>query len=147
LVVLTGCDLSGSDPQPSPTSRPAPVDPDEELAESAAAEVAEALALVTAAAGRSRRLERLLDGLATVHEAHLEVLEPPAETSPAPAAVTGSTQEALDQVLRRERQAQRRLADWSVVAASGQLARLLASMSAAIAQQLVVAEQRTEPAP
>ena len=36
----------------------------------------------------------------------------------------------------REGQAQRRLAEWAIAAQSGQLARLLASMSAAIAQQL-----------
>ena len=34
-------------------------------------------------------------------------------------------------------QGQRRLADWSVAAESGALARLLASMSAAVAQHLV----------
>jgi hypothetical protein len=39
-------------------------------------------------------------------------------------------------VLRREERAQRRLADWAVEARSGALARLLASMSAGVAQQL-----------
>lgn len=145
LAVLTGCDVTGSDPEASPTPPSAAVDPDQQLADRAAAEVAGTLALVTAAAGRGRQLARLLDGLVTVHEAHLQVLVPPAETTPVP-ELRGSAEEALDQVLRRERLTQRRLADWSVAAASGQLARLLASMSAAIAQQLVATEQRTGPA-
>jgi hypothetical protein len=144
LAVLTGCDLTGSGRPASPTSASAAADPDQQLADRAAAEVAETLALVTAAAGRGRQLARLLDGLVTVHEEHLQVLEPPAETPAAP-ALAGSADEALAEVLRRERLTQRRLTDWSVAAASGQLARLLASMSAAIAQQLVVTEQRTGP--
>jgi hypothetical protein len=45
--------------------------------------------------------------------------------------------EALRRVRAAEQQAQRRLADWSVAAESGALARLLASMSAAVAQHLV----------
>jgi hypothetical protein len=145
VVALTGCDLTESGREPGgPAGAPRP-DPDQELAEQAAAEVAGTLALAAAGAARSRRLARLLRGVLTTHEAHLAALEAPGEDVPAP-ALPGSSTQVVEQVLRRERLSQRRLAEWSVAADSGQLARLLASMSAAVAQQLVALEQEVSAA-
>jgi hypothetical protein len=65
-----------------------------------------------------------------MHTAHLDALEaaPPVPGTAAP----------LPQLLRSERQLQRFLVDAAMAAESGGLARLLASMSAAVSQHLVV---------
>ena len=74
--------------------------------------------------------------LGELHAAHLAALagRPAAGGSPVPAF--DGPDEALGRVRVREQQAQRRLAAWSVAAESGALARLLASMSAGVAQHL-----------
>ncbi len=87
--------------------------------------VDEVVAAITAVAVVAAGVPRL----AAVHAAHLEALdaEPPAPTT---SAATGL------EVRRAERAHQRYLVDAALRAESGPLARLLASMSAAIAQQL-----------
>ncbi len=74
---------------------------------------------------------------AALHRAHRDVLSDDAIEAPSP-PIRGNAPAVLRQVTSRERGAQRRLADWAVAAESGPLARLLASMSAAVAQQLAV---------
>ena len=75
--------------------------------------------------------------LAARHAAHVEALDGEPFAGRSPAVSVGGPAEALRRVRAAEQQAQRRLADWSVAAESGALARLLASMSAAVAQHLV----------
>ena len=94
-------------------------------------------ALVTALARRHDSLRRPLAALVGVHEAHLEVLGPREPTDARPAR-TRNAADALSVVVKREQRHQRLLADHALSARSGRLARLLASMSAAIAQQLVL---------
>lgn len=144
-----GCDLSaGSDeesPTP-PTTGPGTVaatdpSPDQELLVDVADAIA-ATAAVVAGARRGRpELRRSLREAARLHRVHLAELS--ADTTPAERVrVPGDDGRALQEVRSAERRLQRRLADASVAAQSGPLAALLASMSAAVAQQLATGELR-----
>ena len=98
------------------------------------ADVVATASLVEAVRRRHASLRRPLGGLVRTHEAHLEALgssEHPGRR-PAPRGKA----DALALVGARELRHQRVLADRAVAADSGELARLLASMSAAVAQQL-----------
>ncbi len=147
-LVAAGCDLSGSagpgteTPSPTasgfpgPSSTPAP-DPDVELVARVRSEVAGAAALVTAAGAGRPALARELAPLARLHRRHLEAL--PGDDQEAPsAAVRGDATAARRRVRDREAGLQGALADAAMAASSGPLAALLASMSAAVAQRLVV---------
>jgi len=150
-LALAGCDLAGTQepgattPSPTPSGTPAPTptpaaDPDETLVARVRGEVAEAAALV-AAAGRGRlALRRELAPLVRLHRRHLEAL-PGDDADAAPADVRGDAAAARRRVRQREEALQAGLADAAVVASSGPLAALLASMSAAVAQQLAVREE------
>jgi hypothetical protein len=136
--LLTGCDALQDEPAPSPGAGPQDADPDQALLDLVTVEVGEMLGLVTAAR-RRRSLAAPLADFATMHAAHLEVLGPPGGQTDR-VRLAGSSGEVLARVLRRERESQRKLAGWSVDADSGQLARLLASMSAATAQRLAAGQ-------
>jgi hypothetical protein len=141
-LVLAGCE--GSDPPaaaPSPTSSPttatseaAPDDPDEALVATVVAELDELIAFTSAASKRPgtgsapKAFERL-------HRLHREVLAEGADEPPR-GRFSLQGRDVARLVARRETAAQRQFATWAVAAESGPLARLLASMSAAIAQQL-----------
>ena len=104
----------------APPAAPGDATADETLVEEVVAQIT---ATATVAAGVPR--------LAALHAAHLEALGAPAP------AVSGAT--ATDaQVRTAERGLQRHLVDAALRAESGPLARLLASMSAAISQQLAL---------
>lgn len=136
-IGATGCDAGAQregSPGRAPTSEQPAADPDSALVDAVVAEVAE-VAGVVAGAARARRA--LSDELATwrrLHLAHLAALE--AEPDERPAQVRGSAAQLRSLVRRREAALQRRLADGAVAARSGSLASLLATMSAAVAQQL-----------
>ena len=133
---LAGCDLDpdGSAPQPS-----AGADPDSGLVDTVLAELRALSVLVSGVGAAHPGLQRTMTGLRELHVAHREALgDEPAEEPAGDAHLdprTGAAQ-ALDLVRSRERRAQGRLADWSVAAQSGALARLLACMSAGVAQHL-----------
>jgi hypothetical protein len=142
LLGVGGCDLDDLDPRgPDPTPGPggeAEVDADQVIVDDAAAELARMAALLTATRARFPRLRARIAPLHALHLAHLESLggaRDDAGTAPtAPAATSAGA--AWSEVRTLESRLQRRLADWSVAARSGALARVLASMSAAVAQQL-----------
>ena len=119
---LTACSLI-EDHTPGSSSKVA-VDPDATL-------VDDAVARISAAAVVATRVPQL----SALHAAHLAALDAgPAETpsataTPAPATST--------QIRRTERELRAFLVDASLQARSGPLARLFASMSAAVGQQLV----------
>jgi len=138
-VGLSGCDLDR--PAAAPTSSSTAADPDSALVDAVIAELDDLVALVTAAADRRPLLAPELAAFAALHQAHRSVL-PEREGDPATPRITGSPQAVGDRVRRREVQAQARLADWSVAAESGALARLLASMSAGIAAHVADAGLR-----
>jgi hypothetical protein len=128
----TGASATGSEtPAPTPTE-----DPDAALVDRVLVELDEVSALVTAAA-RFPRLRASMRTLGELHAAHRDALDGEPVTGRSPVAFAGAA-EALRRVRAREQQTQRRLAGWAVAAESGALARLLASMSAGVAQQLAV---------
>jgi hypothetical protein len=143
LAALTGCDLGDLDPggDDAPTSAGvtgAPADADQALVDEVVAELLRLSSLLGAAQRRFPRIRSRTAPFLAVHAAHLDALgggvaEPPAAIGRTTADV------ALQEIRTQEARLQRRLADWSVAAESGTLARLLASMSAALAQQLAVA--------
>jgi hypothetical protein len=118
LVVATGCDDRSDPPVPPPSTTP---DADAQL-------VDEVVAKITSV----WRLTADRPGLAAVHEAHVAALDGTIEVAPLRRAVD------LEVLRTREKRLQSSLVDAAAGARSGELARLLASMSAAIAQQVVV---------
>lgn len=151
LVAATGCEASEVlSPEESPSGSPvpgasgspgstvtseAPDDPDAALVDEVAAALGEAAAVVAGAAAVPS-FRTVLAGLTALHAAHLEVLEkaPPA----VPSAGRARPEAAWTRVRAREAELQRQLAEWSVEARSGALAKLLAAMSAGVAQHLAV---------
>lgn len=120
LVAVAGCESDGtSEPDPPPTT-PEP-DADQEL-------VDRTVASITAV----WRLTGDRPSLAAVHLAHVEALGGEIDVTPVRRAVDA------DALRRREDALQRELVRAAMTAESGALARLLASMSAAVSQQLVV---------
>lgn len=137
---LTGCDIDPDSSEPEPDREP-DADPDSGLVDTVLAELRDLAELVSGVGTAHPSLRRTMAGLRDLHLAHREALGD--EPGDAPAAGgqldprTGPA-EALALVRSRERRAQGRLADWSVAAQSGALARLLACMSAGVAQRLAV---------
>jgi hypothetical protein len=122
--------------QPSGEASTPPEDPDTALVDEVLAGLGELAALVAAGA-RFAPLRAPMRALAALHAAHLEALDGEPVAGRSPGVRFAGPAEALRRVRAAEQQGQRRLADWSVAAESGALARLLASMSAAVAQHLV----------
>ena len=98
------------------------------------AEVTTASVLVTSALRARPGLSGELAGFGTLHTRHLRALEGPRPRGRAP--VRGNAAAVRKTVRAGEARLQASLATAAVAAESGQLAALLASMSAAIAQQL-----------
>ncbi|GAB6984859.1 hypothetical protein [Nocardioides pyridinolyticus] len=118
LVAVAGCDDGSEPPVPPPSPTP---DADETL-------VDEVLAEITAV----WRLTASRPELAAVHEAHISALEGEID----PAVVRRRVDAAV--LRQREKQLRAALVSAALAAESGELARLLASMSAAVSQRLVV---------
>jgi hypothetical protein len=144
VTALTGCDLGdpgSDDPDSSPLPRESD-EPDAELVEAVLADIVATSLLVDSVRRRHDSLRGPLTHLTRVHTAHLEVLggESRGRSGRSPAAPRNASA-ALARLEQRELRHQRLLADRALAAQSGRLARLLASMSAAIAQQLAVLPQ------
>ncbi|MBZ5736969.1 hypothetical protein [Nocardioides mangrovi] len=118
LVVLAGCD-DRDEPAGDPTTSPS-ADPDQALVDEVVEQQGRAWQRATKAGAAD---------LAALHAAHLEALGAPTPTS---------GQAPRIPVRRVEQQLQSALVAASLTARSGDLARLLASMSAAVSQQLEV---------
>lgn len=122
-------EASASTPSPSGTA-------DEALVAAVLAELDTVSELVSDALRGSPRLRGDLRPLLALHRDHARVLG--ATSRPSGATTHGSRPADLDAVRRREAVLHRRLVDFSLKADSGALARVLASMSAAVSQRLVV---------
>jgi hypothetical protein len=140
-LTASGCELDpprdepdGSASGPGTAEATAAEDPDAQLVRRVVDDLTGALALVSGATRARRPLADELAPWRRQHGAHLEALE--ARDRVSPLRVRGSVPELRTQVRRREAALQRRLAGAAVSADSGALASLLASMSAAVAQQL-----------
>ena len=136
---LTGCTRDDPASSSSPTSpsastatETAPPDPDQLALDRAVAITTGLIAGLAAAnpvldpAGR----------LATIHEAHLAVLQEVGGTTITPLPTPPGSRLTAARLRRRELNAQRELARLAQLAESGALARVLASMSAGIAAGL-----------
>ena len=144
VSALTGCDLIGpgsDDPASSPLPRDSD-DPDAGLVEAVVDDIVATSLLVDSLRRRHDSLRRPLTELVRLHAAHLEVLGGEArDSSGRRPAAPRSASAAMAMLGKRELRHQRLLADRALAARSGRLARLLASMSAAVAQQLAVLPQ------
>jgi hypothetical protein len=136
VSVLTACDVDDlrppedeDQPAPTPSTGDADPDPDQDIVDEVVALVTRTWAVVVSA-GLGARLGQLQ----RMHEAHLEVLGATPVNKTAPAS--GPEEKRYQRALDRERRLQRGLATAAVEASSGALARLLASMSASVAQHL-----------
>ena len=152
LLLLGGaaaCDLepgrrgtAGPTPGPTPGPTEPAADADAGLLERVVAETTAVLALVESVRRRDRPA---VQGLVALHRAHLPLLDADVPAAAAAPAAPGRTR--LAQVRAREEALQRLLADAAVSVASGPLARLLASMSAGVAQHLAVLPTPPSPTP
>ncbi|HXH77904.1 hypothetical protein [Nocardioides sp.] len=136
-AVLGACELDPPSTAPPQTPSPEPV-PDAEVVGLARKAISVTVASVEAAAAAHPRLGPELDLWLSLHAAHLEVLDDGTEDQ----VVEGTTptgKQAVDRrrILDEETVLAARLADGARQAASGDLARALASMSAAMRQRLV----------
>lgn len=151
----TGCRLDRSADPAGPATgstsaspgggSPAPRDPDPDtaLVAEVLVELADLTLLTAAIARRFPALREPARELGRLHRAHREALGE--EVVPDDQGVGPRPRDAAAAlaVLRsRELRTQRRLADWSVAAQSGALARLLASMSAGVAQHVTTLPRR-----
>jgi len=144
VLAATGCDAVS--PPPSAETGPAdadpgqtaatPVDPDEALVARVRADLARASVAVTSAVGARPGLRTALAPFATLHSRHLRALDSDRPRGRRP--VRGGGAAVREEVLQQEERLQGALAAASSSAESGPLAALLASMSAAVAQQLAV---------
>ncbi len=130
LVVVTGCDgdAGSGEPRSEQTTAP-PVDADAELVDLVSERITIAWAVVSSARKQGPELRRSLRPLQRLHETHLSVLEKTPRTGTRPVA---------RDVRVAETALQRQLTEAAVRAQSGALAKVLASMAAAVAQQLAV---------
>lgn len=117
LVVVAGCDDKDT-PTTAPTPSP---DPDTVLVDRVLRHLAKAERLALSADQRA---------LANLHATHIAALEGTPATPPAPGHAP------VTDLRRHEQRLQHQLANAAAKAESGDLARLLASMSAAVSQQL-----------
>lgn len=142
--VAAGCDPDHGAGERSPgvsgtSASTGGADPDVDLTDRVRRELGDLLALVSAAGARFGSLEHELRPFRELHRAHLAALDASAPNASVPGPeLPRSPAAAMRAVLARERSGQARLADAAVAAASGVLARLLASMSAGMAQRLAV---------
>lgn len=141
LSLVTGasaCEVrSPLDPEPTRDAEPAPVDPDLALRDSALLAIATQLALVTSTMSARPRLAARLGVLKAVHDAHVAAL--PGAVAPTAGGVPAGTWAS---VLAGEGALQHQLASLAQRAESGGFARLLASMSAGVAQVRIQAGAR-----
>lgn len=127
-----------SDPGTTPSASVSPVDADQELVTETAVLLATAQVFVEALGRDVPSLKNDLRPLRRLHAAHLEILGGFDDSIPSPPPSSGRPADALAELLRSEQSLQRRLARAAVEAESGSLAKLLASMAAAVAQHLAV---------
>ncbi|MCW2845547.1 MAG: hypothetical protein JWN22_3463 [Nocardioides sp.] len=138
LGAVTGCDLDPPGKGPTGAGPSVGGDPDTALVEKVLAELTRLTGLVSVVAAKYPRLAPTMADLRALHVAHRTSLGDEPGREVAFGGVLTGADEALTLVRSRERRAQNQLADWAVSAESGALARLLASMSAGVAQRLVL---------
>lgn len=149
LVAAGGC--SSGSPRPAAhasggtTTTAREVSPDVALAITAVGRIGDVADLLHRTVARHRSLRHRLSGLAALHAAHLRLLQDavPQDRRDGARGATGDhahvphrEHAALEAVLGAEHALRPRLDGLAVQAQSGEFARLLAAMSAAVGQQL-----------
>lgn len=138
---VTACDVADLDPRSDPAPAGSPTEPPADADAVLVGQVVADLVTVLAAAPVATRADdvrRAGTAFAELHLAHLEALDAAQPEAPTPEQRNLSRAEALRSLRRRERRHQRRLEEACLAATSGSLARLFASMSAAVAQRLAL---------
>ena len=140
-ITATGCSIdpppdepAGAGASPGDEETEPADDPDAQLVRRVVDDLTAALALVGGVARAARPLATEMSPWRELHAAHLEALEAPDRARPL--RVRGSLPALRSRLRREETGLQRSLAEAAVTARSGALAALLATMSAAVAQQL-----------
>ena len=140
-VTATSCELdpprddpATSGPGPTDASSAGTDDPDARLVRQVVAALGTALAVADGIARTRPPLTREVAPWRQLHRAHLEALEGRGRVRPQ--RLRGSATDLRARLRRQEAGLQRLLADAALAARSGALASLLATMSAAVAQQL-----------
>ncbi len=140
---LAGCEWGPPDQVDAPEAKQ---DSDDKLAKTAAQRIGAVVRLIEAVPPSFTQLAEPLVPLLALHKAHLAAVDPSDVAASMPAAgIPASPAAALAQVREHELALQRGLATDAAAATSGQLARTLASMAAAVAQQLVLLPTRLDP--
>ena len=143
LLLAGGCTVDDDgEPEALPSESPGVSDSDFDLGviDESRARLAAMLEVVRRVSRKHPGLAPALAGLVDLHQAHDRLLADAASasgsSSPAPVRIPAPSGKALDLVRTREVSLQGEFADLARRARSGPLARLLASMSAAIAQHV-----------
>ncbi len=143
IAAVSGCDADRGGRATAPgVSAAAGADPDAALVDRVTGQLTELLAFVTGVEARFPSLGPRLRPWRELHTAHLQALGASAPPTGGDSGAAGDTAglhspaAAWRELTRREQVGRRRLADAAVAAASGSLARVLASMSAGVAQRL-----------
>jgi hypothetical protein len=140
-LLTSGCDLPGS-PSSDPTEPGTPTtdarrDPDLDVVAGVREDLAGTGALVATLLRTRPSLQEQAAPFRRLHRQHLAALEGDPVTGRDP-RLSGSDAAVLARMRAAEERLERTLAGAAVAARSGALAALLASMSAAVAQQLAV---------
>jgi hypothetical protein len=135
IVALTGCDLDrgSEEPRSQQTTTAPPVDADADLVEQVLRWLAQISATVATLGDDHPRIRPATRPFARLHDRHAAALGGYPDGTVETLTPVGSPMRTLRQ---EEERLQRRLTDAAVDAESGALAKLLASMAAAVAQHL-----------
>ncbi|KRE94673.1 hypothetical protein ASG76_09685 [Nocardioides sp. Soil774] len=144
-LVLAACDIDPPARESSSGPATAPPPEDADLVASVVAELARAEAVLAEAATRSAAL----GAVRTAHAAHRELLIGAVEGAELPASepvhLPDDPERALSVVRRSERRLQRAVREGCTAAASGDLARVLASIAASTAQHSAALSSEVAP--
>lgn len=136
-LALAACELDPPSAVPTETPTAAPL-PDADVVASARTAILLVVASIEAAGARHPRLAAGLDPWLSLHAAHLAVLDDGSEASEVEGEIPASRPGAArDRIVALEGSLAGTLADAARQAASGDLARALASMSAAVIQRVM----------
>ena len=137
LAAVSGCDAGRGDGETGSGVSTA-ADPDSALVDRVVSEVTDLAGLVASVAGSYPRLARTVRPFRELHATHLEVLGAERSGGSAGHHSFDGAAAALRELRLREQRSQQRLVAASMAARSGDLARVLACMSAGTAQQLAL---------
>lgn len=145
--VLAACDIDPPESAPSPTPTPEP-SRDVVLVQEVVAALAEAEGVLGAASAAVPALAASLAPATRAHAEHRALLAQALPEAPAPSSpsvgVPAARRRALGAVRRSERQLETRLQQACLQAASGDLARLLASITSSTAQHRVALDRAVQ---